>query len=307
MMETLSPNLSLNINQLLQKKAQINDLQYDQYCKYLAIACKSQTGPEIVILEKEGMTSDSQNLKPISSFTTRCEVVMLYWCPATFGQILAAVLCDNTLVFYKCQPNQGWSPIYEKPDLAKSISCLAVGTSPAGVLLGAVGSPDGRVSVLFSTGNYETVNFMAHHGGIYSLSFKNADGMSSDSGDSSMECLLATGGIDKSLKLWQLVDRNFQLVQALPLTTKSKAIVCIKSIAWSKDGLKIAAATCTQVFVFEKNVEWVLLDTIEIGKFFEKIAIAFANDRIVISHDSGTLVYARKDSSPFKQVACMEE
>eukprot|EP00375_Theileria_parva_P000394 XP_763063.1 hypothetical protein [Theileria parva strain Muguga] len=120
-MLTVTPNLSVNLGQLLQKAVHLNDLQYDYFSKYLAAACRSQTGPEVVIFTKDSGNS----LTALSTFGTEFEPLFVSWAPPAFGTILIVVSSDNSLTYYRNDQNcQGlWKVIYKTNQLNPQWDC----------------------------------------------------------------------------------------------------------------------------------------------------------------------------------------
>ncbi|KAK1933251.1 hypothetical protein X943_002880 [Babesia divergens] len=308
-MSGLASSLSLNLTQLLQKKLHINDLQYDYCSKYLAVCCRSQSGPEILVLEKDLSSGVSASLRVVNTITTRCDPVLLFWAPPQFGRVLIVALSDNSVVYYKHHASNAggtFSVFHETKTAHKSISCMSVGVSPAGELLCALGSPSGNVAVIFSDGSYECVNFQAHYGGVTSLSFMNSEGCIDASSDGG-QCLLATGGLDNCVKIWQLTNRSFQVLSTLTIRSESKCLFQVRSIAWSKNGVMLAVASASELFVFEHVMEGSSPQRISLPKASSKVSVAFSNDRLVVSCDGEGLIYCRDDHGAYALSGILDE
>ncbi|KAK1445026.1 hypothetical protein BgAZ_109350 [Babesia gibsoni] len=308
-MSVVASSLSVNLNQLLQKKVQINDVQYDYCCKFLAVGCRSQNGPEIMILEKGGQSNSPASLNSVNTINCTCDPILLFWAPPQFGRILVVVLNDNSVVFYQGAATGAtgkFSVYHQKKDVLSSISCMSVGVSPCGELLCAVGSPNGNVAVIFAGGSFECVNFQANYGGVSSVAFMDNEG-NADGGCEGGKCVLATGGIDGCVKIWQLNNRSFQLVSTLNLKSESKCLMQVRCLAWSKNGRLLAAATLAEVFVFEHVMEGKEAQRIGLPKASCKATVAFNNDRLVVCCESETLVYCRDESGGYHLSNTLEE
>ncbi|XP_954761.1 transport protein (SEC13 homologue), putative [Theileria annulata] len=311
-MLTVTPNLSLNLSQLLQKAVHLNDLQYDYFAKFLAAACRSQTGPEVVVLSKEA----GNHLTPLSTIPTEFEPIFLSWAPPTFGNMLVVVSSDNSVTYYRNDQNCGgvWKVVYRSNELCKSVSSLSVGVSNDGELLVALGSLTGAVTIVTSHTRFETSTFKAHTGGVYSLAFNSVDGSKSALFS---EVLLATAGIDGTVKVWQLFDPStahpnsdkdnttgndrpsFRLVEKFDLEPNPTSLLRVNSLCWSKQGL-LAAATESNVYLFEKTHDWHLFQTLNLPQHGVMAFVAFNNDRIVLLQDTESVVFKRNDSGTFE-------
>ncbi|GFE53001.1 COPII-coated vesicle component Sec13 [Babesia ovis] len=300
-MSEVASSLSVNLNQILQKKVQVLDLQYDYYCKYLVAGCRSQNGPEILLLEKDGSSDDSGSLRLVNSITARADPVFLSWAPPKFGRTLVVVLSDNSVCFYR-QPSAGsgcqLSLVREVSEVQKSISCMSVGVSPIGELLCAVGSPGGGVSVIFGEGSFETTQFQGHYGGVNSVSFAIGEG-SVDNSSAGMPCLLATGGMDGCVKIWELVDRKFQLLKTLTLEHDSKSLTHVKCLCWNKSGLRLAVATGSDVFVFGRVADWSESQRVRLPHSYAQVSLSFNNDRLLVSCDGESFVYRPEENGAY--------
>lgn len=308
-MSLLASSLSLNLNQLLQKKVQIYDLQYDYCCKYLAVGCRSQSGPELVILEKDGGSSSSPSLNLVNTISTRCDPVLLSWAPAKFGRVLIVVLSDNTVVYYRGSPSGGsgnFSVYHESKDVLKSISCMGLGVSPSGELLCAVGSPNGTVAVIIANSSFDKVGFEANYGGVTSVSFMGQDGCL-DGSNEGRQCLLATGGMDNGVKVWEMNGSAFQLLSTLSLKSDSKCLLQVRSLSWNKNGNMLAVGTTSEVFVFEHVMNGSAAQRISMPRTSSKVCVAFNNDRLVVSCDGEGLVYSRDESGTYVLSNTLEE
>ncbi|EKX71999.1 conserved hypothetical protein [Theileria equi strain WA] len=288
-MAVTSPDLTLNLNQLLPKPLQVQDLQYDYYSKYLAAACHSQTESKIVILVKEGLSPESCSLSPVSSITTKAGPLFVSWAPPNFGKLLVSVLADNTLVYYHGQASGSWTTLHENANVIKAISSLSAGDPHNGDLLVALGSLTGNVAVVSSRDGYSATTFFAHPGGVRCVAFNTPESESS--------LLLASGGIDGTVKIWHPVDGKFELVQTLALE-QSKAVQQVVSICWSKDG-QLAVSTLEGVCIFKKEDEWVHKQHIKLDTPGHTSFVTFSNDRIVLLQESQTQVYKKDEDGVF--------
>nr|BAN65245.1 conserved hypothetical protein [Babesia bovis] len=300
-MNAVTSPLSVNLNQILQKKVHVYDMQYDYYCKFLVAGCRSQNGPEIVILEKSGSSDDSSTLRLVSSTTTRCDPVFLGWAPPKFGSVLIAVLSDNSVCFYRhSSSGSGYylSLFHEMMDVQKSISCMSIGVSPIGELLCAVGSPSGRVSVIIGEGSFETINFQGHFGGVNTVSFVVNDA-TMDRGSTVLPCLLATGGLDGCVKIWELSERKFQLVKTVSLENDSKCVPHVRYICWNKSGGRLAAATGSDVFLFGRSPDWSMIQRVRLARLSAHVSVSFNSDRLIVSCDGESFVYHPDESGAY--------
>ncbi|GBE59284.1 COPII-coated vesicle component Sec13 [Babesia ovata] len=292
-MSAVASSLSVNLSHVLQKNVHLLDLQYDHYCKYLAAGCRSQNGSEVVILEKDASDGDSGSFHVVSSVSTRCDPVLLCWAPPQFGRILVVALSDNSISYYQHAPSSGvWqlSLYHEKREVQKSISCMSVGVSPKGELLCAVGSPSGSISVIFCEGSFECVDFPAHCGGVSSVCFAGNDSVLSSGGDG-RPCLLASGGSDGCVKVWQLFDRKFQLLKTLSLECDSKSLTQVKCLCWNKSGDRLAVGTGAELLLFGGAPEWSESQRVGLPRASVKVSVSFSNDRLVVSCDNECFVY----------------
>ncbi|GIX61710.1 COPII-coated vesicle component Sec13 [Babesia caballi] len=307
-MSALSSSLSVNLSQILQKKVHLHDLQYDYYCKYLAAGCRSQSGPEIVILEKDGSSGDSAGLRVVSTLTTRCDPILLSWAPPQFGRVLIVVLSDNSVSYYRQSssgPGCQLSLYHEKVEVQKSISCMSVGVAPGGELLCAVGSASGSVGVIFCEGSFECVNFQGHYGGVSSASFVSSDGCVDRCVDG-RQGLLATGGSDGCVKIWQLVERQFKLLKTLTFDCESKCLPVVKCLSWSKNAVSLAVITASELFLFGRAPEWSDCQRVSLPRACGTASVSFNNDRLVVSCDGESLVY-RPDERGTYVLSCALE
>ncbi|BAM41563.1 uncharacterized protein TOT_030000826 [Theileria orientalis strain Shintoku] len=370
MAQLVQPNLSLNLNQFFQKHILLNDLQYDYYSKYLAAACKSQGGSEVVILTKEGSL-----LNVLSYFNTEYEPVFVSWAPPTLSahtgygtshssssdNVLVVVTTENALCMYKNSSNcvGAWDLVFRSTELSKSISCLATtgvpGTAGGNVdnLLVALGSHLGVVTVVplntlslpnrpvnhrentplenhSVTGSVETLN--AHNGGVTALGFSSPDPMSGN------KLMLATGGLDNTVKLWEYED-NFMLKKVLKLAPSEetcttylgdgaaekeghRALKRVSSLAFSKRG-ELAAATDSSVYIFGNAHDWVLFQVLSLGTSHQEknaggpsgalerhgergLVLSFSNDKLVLMRDTESYVLKRSDKGLFEMESRLE-
>ncbi|CDR97241.1 Protein transport protein SEC13 [Babesia bigemina] len=301
-MSALASSLSVNLSQVLQKNVHLLDLQYDHYCKYVAAGCRSQNGSEVVILEKDVSADDSGSFRVVSSVSTRCDPVLLCWAPPQFGRVLLVALSDNSISFYQHAPSAGvWqlSLYQEKRDVQKSISCMSVGVSPKGELLCAVGSPGGSIGVIFCEGSFECVEFQAHCGGVSSVCFAGNDSVLSG-GSAGRSCQLASGGSDGCVKVWQLVDRKFQLLKTLPLECESKSLTQVKCLCWNKSGDRLAVGTGGNLLLFGGGPEWSECQRVGLPRASANVSASFSNERLVVSCDNECFVYRADDRGAYE-------
>ncbi|UKK01706.2 hypothetical protein MACK_001059 [Theileria orientalis] len=370
MAEVVEPNLSLNLNQFFQKHIFLNDLQYDYYSKYLAAACKSQGGSEVVILTKEGSV-----LNVLSYFNTDYEAVFVSWAPPTLSthsgygsshtsstdNVLVVVTTENALCMYRNSSDcvGAWDLVFRSTELSKSISCLATTGVPGSTggnvdnLLVALGSHLGVVTVVplntlslpnhsvnhrentplgnhSVSGSVDTLN--AHNGGVTAMAFSSPDAMSGS------ELMLATGGLDNTVKLWEYED-NFFLKKVLKLvpngethttylgevaedTESRRALKRVSSLSFSKRG-ELAVATDSLVYIFANTHDWVLFQLLSVGPSYHErsavgpsgtlerhgekgLVLSFSNDKLVVMRDTESYVLKRSDKGIFEPESMLE-
>ncbi|UKJ89241.1 hypothetical protein MACJ_002489 [Theileria orientalis] len=370
MAEVVEPNLSLNLNQFFQKHILLNDLQYDYYSKYLAAACKSQGGSEVVILTKEGSL-----LNVLSYFNTDYEAVFVSWAPPTLAahsgygashtssndNMLVVVTTENALCMYRNSSDcvGAWDLVFRSTEFSKSVSCLATTGVPGRTggnvdnLLVALGSHLGVVTVVplntlslpkhsvnhrentplenhSVSGSVETLS--AHNGGVTAMAFSSPDSMSGS------RLMLATGGLDNTVKLWEY-EENFALKKVLKLVPNGethttylgeragdaesrRALKRVSSLAFSKRG-ELAAATDGSVYIFANAHEWVLFQVLIVGTSHQErsaacpsgaaerhgergVVLSFSNDKLVVMRDTESYVLKRSDKGIFEAESKLE-
>lgn len=202
----------------------IHDVSMDYYGKRVASASSDAT-----------IKINSVSSVPLATLTGHNGPVwQVTWAHPKFGSLLASCSYDGTVIIWKDDNLNTWTPAHTFNDHKSSVNSIAWAPHELGLCL-ACGSSDGNISVYTarSDGGWDTTRIeQAHPVGVTSVTWAPSmePGLLIGSGDFEPVQKLASGGNDNTVKIWKFANGVWKMDSASALKMHTDLV---RDVAWA--------------------------------------------------------------------------